>query len=100
MPDLMQILVDLSINAETEQAFLSIFERLGGLRIWLPLLATAYAPVRRMTLRLLRTYINFKCNIPTTNVASNVSIHAHEHNLYSNLPIQFTYHSIFYSIYI
>ncbi|KAG9416774.1 hypothetical protein AC1031_001156 [Aphanomyces cochlioides] len=62
IPDLMQILVDFSIMTETQTEFLSIFERLGGLRIWLPLISTAYAPVRRMTLRLLRTYIIIKVN--------------------------------------
>ncbi|OQR93717.1 hypothetical protein ACHHYP_02340 [Achlya hypogyna] len=66
IPDLLQIVIDLSITAETQQEFLSIFERLGGLRIWLPLIATGNSQVRRMTLRLLRTYINFKCNLNAT----------------------------------
>ncbi|KDO28206.1 hypothetical protein SPRG_06255 [Saprolegnia parasitica CBS 223.65] len=66
IPDLLQIVIDLSITAETQTEFLSVFERLGGLRIWLPLIATDNAPVRRMTLRLLRTYINFKCNLNAT----------------------------------
>ncbi|KAF0692657.1 Aste57867_16272 [Aphanomyces stellatus] len=74
IPDLMQILVDFSITSETQSEFLSIFERLGGLRIWLPLISTHNAPVRRMTLRLLRTYIIIKCNsFPNANPKPSLS---------------------------
>ncbi|RHY34238.1 hypothetical protein DYB32_005452 [Aphanomyces invadans] len=74
IPDLLQILVDFSITPETQTEFLSIFERLGGLRIWLPLVATVNAPVRRMTLRLLRTYIIIKCNtLPNANPKPSLS---------------------------
>ncbi|OQS07236.1 hypothetical protein THRCLA_00758 [Thraustotheca clavata] len=66
IPDLLQIVVDLSITPETQNEFLGVFERLGGLRIWLPLISTANPQVRRMTLRLLRTYINYKCNLNAT----------------------------------
>jgi len=44
------------------------FVNLGGLRIWLPLLATSHANVRRMTLSLLRTYINLKSNMHDDDV--------------------------------
>ncbi len=78
IPDLLQILVDFSITPETQTEFLSIFERLGGLRIWLPLIATLNARVRRITLRLLRTYIIIKCNsfptLPKVVLLLNTSI--------------------------
>ncbi|ETV88887.1 hypothetical protein, variant 2 [Aphanomyces astaci] len=74
IPDLLQILVDFSVTPATQTEFLSIFERLGGLRIWLPLISTANAQVRRMTLRLLRTYIVIKCDsYPNANPKPSLS---------------------------
>ncbi|TYZ60637.1 hypothetical protein PybrP1_004895 [[Pythium] brassicae (nom. inval.)] len=61
LPDLLQLLIELSVQPTAPEGLLDLFARLGGLRIWLPLLEFASDPIRVMTLRLLRTYLFLKC---------------------------------------
>ncbi|KAF4036453.1 ELMO/CED-12 family [Phytophthora infestans] len=61
LPDLLQLLIELSIQPTAPAGMLDLFGRLGGLRIWLPLLEFSNDVIRVMTLRLLRTYLYLKC---------------------------------------
>ncbi|GAB9463191.1 Kinase a-anchor protein [Globisporangium polare] len=61
LPDLLQLLIELSVEPSAPEGLLDLFARLGGLRIWLPLLEFSNDAIRVMTLRLLRTYLFLKC---------------------------------------
>ncbi|KAL3668579.1 hypothetical protein V7S43_006661 [Phytophthora oleae] len=61
LPDLLQLLIELSVQPTAPAGMLDLFGRLGGLRIWLPLLEFSNDVIRVMTLRLLRTYLYLKC---------------------------------------
>ncbi|GMF49984.1 unnamed protein product [Phytophthora fragariaefolia] len=61
LPDLLQLLIELSVQPTAPAGMLDLFGRLGGLRIWLPLLEFSNDVIRVMTLRLLRTYLFLKC---------------------------------------
>uniref|UniRef100_M4BZH7 BEACH domain-containing protein n=1 Tax=Hyaloperonospora arabidopsidis (strain Emoy2) TaxID=559515 RepID=M4BZH7_HYAAE len=61
LPDLLQLLIELSVQSTAPTGMLDLFGRLGGLRIWLPLLEFSNDVIRVMTLRLLRTYLFLKC---------------------------------------
>lgn len=61
LPDLLQLLIELSVQPTAPAGLLDLFGRLGGLRIWLPLLEFSNDVIRVMTLRLLRTYLFLKC---------------------------------------
>lgn len=61
LPDLLQLLVELSVQPTAPAGMLDLFGRLGGLRIWLPLLEFPNDKIRVATLRLLRTYLFLKC---------------------------------------
>lgn len=61
LPDLLQLLIELSVQPTAPAGMLDLFGRLGGLRIWLPLLEFHNDVIRVMTLRLLRTYLFLKC---------------------------------------
>ncbi|KAH7476168.1 Neurobeachin-like protein 1 [Phytophthora ramorum] len=62
LPDLLQLLIELSVQPTAPAGMLDLFGRLGGLRIWLPLLEFSNDVIRVMTLRLLRTYLFLKCD--------------------------------------
>ncbi|TMW57199.1 hypothetical protein Poli38472_003124 [Pythium oligandrum] len=61
LPDLIELLIELSVQPTAPAGLLDLFGRLGGLRIWLPLLNFPSNVLRVMTLRLLRTYLTLKC---------------------------------------
>lgn len=61
LPDLLQLLIELSVQPTAPAGMLDLFGRLGGLRIWLPLLEFHDDVIRVMALRLLRTYLYLKC---------------------------------------
>lgn len=61
LPDLLQLMIELSVQPTAPAGLLDLFARLGGLRIWLPLLEFSNNAIRVMTLRLLRTYLFLKC---------------------------------------
>lgn len=61
LPDLIELLIELSLQPTAPAGLLDLFGRLGGLRIWLPLLNFSSNTLRVMTLRLLRTYLTLKC---------------------------------------
>lgn len=61
LPDLLQLLIELSVQPTAPAGMLDLFGRLGGLRIWLPLLEFPNDKIRVATLRLLRTYLFLKC---------------------------------------
>ncbi|KAF4317599.1 hypothetical protein JM18_007437 [Phytophthora kernoviae] len=61
LPDLLQLLIEVSVQPTAPAGLLDLFGRLGGLRIWLPLLEFSNDVIRVMTLRLLRTYLFLKC---------------------------------------
>uniref|UniRef100_K3WL43 BEACH domain-containing protein n=1 Tax=Globisporangium ultimum (strain ATCC 200006 / CBS 805.95 / DAOM BR144) TaxID=431595 RepID=K3WL43_GLOUD len=61
LPDLLQLMIELSVQPTAPAGLLDLFARLGGLRIWLPLLEFSNDAIRVMTLRLLRTYLFLKC---------------------------------------
>ncbi|CEG50257.1 Kinase A-anchor protein Neurobeachin and related BEACH and WD40 repeat proteins [Plasmopara halstedii] len=61
LPDLVQLLIELSVQSTAPSGMLELFGRLGGLRIWLPLLGFSNDVIRVVTLRLLRTYLYLRC---------------------------------------
>lgn len=61
LPDLVQLLIELSVQSTAPAGMLELFGQLGGLRIWLPLLGFSNDVIRVMTLRLLRTYLYLRC---------------------------------------
>ncbi|CAI5737872.1 unnamed protein product [Peronospora farinosa] len=61
LPDLLHLLIKLSVQPTAPAGMLDLFGRLGGLRIWLPLLGFSSDVIRVMTLRLLRTFLFLKC---------------------------------------
>ncbi|CAI5724207.1 unnamed protein product [Peronospora destructor] len=61
LPDLLHLLIELSVQPTAPAGMLDLFGRLGGLRIWLPLLGFSNDVIRVMTLRLLRTFLFLKC---------------------------------------
>ncbi|CAI5735290.1 unnamed protein product [Hyaloperonospora brassicae] len=71
LPDLLHLLIELSVQSTAPAGMLDLFGRLGGLRIWLPLLEFSNDVIRVMTLRLLRTYLFLKCECTQDREASN-----------------------------
>lgn len=61
LSDLILLLIELSVQPTAPAGLLDLFGKLGGLRIWLPLLDFPNDILRVMTLRLLRTYLFVKC---------------------------------------
>lgn len=71
LPDLLQLLIELSVEPSAPEGLLDLFARLGGLRIWLPLLEFSNDAIRVMTLRLLRTYLFLKCGCSSDREKAN-----------------------------
>ncbi|DAZ97689.1 TPA: hypothetical protein N0F65_009690 [Lagenidium giganteum] len=74
LPDLLQLLIELSVQPSAPAGLLDLFARLGGLRIWLPLLDFPSDIIRVMTLRLLRTYLYVKCGCGQDRVSPSEKV--------------------------
>ncbi|CCI40035.1 unnamed protein product [Albugo candida] len=62
LPDLFKVLLHFLHESSTRQEMYETLNRLGGLRLWLPLLASKHISVQVMTLRLLRSLEHISCH--------------------------------------
>nr|CCA14004.1 conserved hypothetical protein [Albugo laibachii Nc14] len=78
LPDLLKVLLQLLHDSSTRQAMYDMLNRLGGIRLWLPLLASEHSVVQVMTLRLLRSleHVSFHPALGEMDEASNSVVSA------------------------